>query len=59
MSNEKERFFSLEAMTTKMFTGKVRNEEMRRRDFRKAIQITGLSIISSLIVTLIAFLVEF
>ncbi len=59
MSNETERFFSLEAMTTKMFTGKVRSEEMRKRDFRKALQITGLSFISSIIVTLIAFLVEF
>ena len=59
MSNETERFFSLETMTNKMFTGKVRNEEMRRRDFRKALQITGLSVISSLIVAVIAFLVEF
>jgi histone acetyltransferase (RNA polymerase elongator complex component) len=59
MSNETERFFSLEAKTTKMFTGKVRNEEMRKRDFRKALQITGLSVISSLIVAVIAFLVEF
>ena len=25
-----------------MFTGKVRNEEMRKRDFRKALQITGI-----------------
>ena len=59
MSNETEKFFSLEAMTNKMFTGKVRNEEMRKRDLRKALQITGLSVISSIIVTVIAFLIEF
>ena len=59
MSNETERFFSLDAMTSKMFTGKVRNEEMRKRDFRKALQITGLSVVSAIIVTVIAFFIEF
>lgn len=59
MTKEKERFFSLEAMTNMFFTGKVTQEEMRKLDFRKAIQITGLSIISSIIITVIAFLVEF
>jgi hypothetical protein len=55
----KERFFSLEAMTNMFYTGKVTSEEMRKRDFRKAIQITSLSVISSIIVAIIAFLVDF
>ncbi len=59
MSEKKERFYSLDAMTTMFYTGKVGNKEMRRRDFRKALQITGLSIISAIIVTVMAFLVEF
>ncbi len=59
MSDQKERFYSLEAMTTMFYTGKVSNKEMRKRDFRKALQITGLSIISAIIVTMLAFLVEF
>jgi hypothetical protein len=56
---KEERFFSLDALTDTFFTGKVSNEEMRKRDFRKALRITGLSIISSIIVAAIAFLVEF
>lgn len=40
-------------------TIQVTGEEMLKRDFRKAIQITGLSVISSIIVTVVAFLVEF
>ncbi|MHA1995967.1 MAG: hypothetical protein ACW97Z_15630 [Candidatus Hodarchaeales archaeon] len=59
MSNQQERFFSLDAMTTMFYTGKVSNKEMRKRDFRKALQITGLSIISAIAVSVIAFLVEF
>ena len=53
MSNQKERFFSLEAMTNTFFTGKVSNKEMRKQDFRKALQITGLSIISAIVVAVI------
>ena len=59
MAEQKERFFSLDAMTTMFYTGKVSNKEMRKRDFRKALQITGLSIISAIIVTALAYLVEF
>ncbi len=40
-------------------TIKVTGEEMLKRDFRKAIQITRLPVISSVIVAVIAFLVEF
>ena len=58
MSKQNERFYSLEAMTTMFYTGKVSNKEMRSRDFRKAIQITGLSFISAIVVTVVAFLVE-
>ena len=53
------RFFSLEGITTKFYTGNIMNEEMRKRDFRKAMQITVLSILSSLIVTVLLFLLEF
>jgi hypothetical protein len=49
----------MEAMTNMFYTGKVRNVGMRKRDFRKTIQITGLSIISSIIVAVIAFFIEF
>ncbi len=59
MTGQKERFFSLDAMTTMFYTGKVSNKEMRKRDFRKALQITGLSIISAVIVTAIVYLLEF
>jgi hypothetical protein len=59
MSERKERFYSLDAMTTLFYTGKVSNKEMRKRDFRKAIQITGLSLISAIVVTILAFLIEF
>lgn len=37
----------------------VTGEEMLKRDFRKAIQITELSVISSIIVAVMALLVEF
>ena len=53
------RIFSLEGMTSKFYTGNIINEEMKKRDFRKAIQITALSIISSVIITVLLFFLEF
>ncbi|MHA2238025.1 MAG: hypothetical protein ACXAB2_06615 [Candidatus Hodarchaeales archaeon] len=46
-------------MKTMFYTGKVSNKEIRGQDFRKALKITGLSIISAIIDTAVVFLIEF
>lgn len=56
---KKQLSFSLDAMTKDFKMGDIRNEEMIKRDFRKAMQISVMSIISSLVVTVLAYLIDF
>jgi hypothetical protein len=45
--------------TRNFFVGEISNEDLRKRDFRKALQITNLSMISSVIISILVYLINF